>query len=598
MKKSTIYFWIFGVVALLVVLLLVWIVVGPSGPIIVSKQTTFLTEPLRSDGLVDYPQAILNMQGKNVSPEENAAIPFLQATWPCELSPEHQPLVCDELQMPMPPVDGMKSLYNEQLRSLVGEQLGKMAPQTGTAPPQPLAQPEVHEIISAAHNTPWTRDQLPAVADWLDEQQPHFAKLHEMNDRPKFYLPSPSLLDHKNDYLFASLLPTVQHQRDAARSLSVRAMLAIGENRPYDAWEDIKTSFRLSNCYSQPGFLIELLVCNAIRGMAIQQLMVLLSSEECDAALLDEIEKYLAGLQPYDEMAPSIDTMERIAGLDAAIAFSTHKVDAQEMLGGGNDAAVGTLTYAPFDRNAMLARLNVWYDRIAATAEIDDLEERQKAMEQLEIDLQAETQGAVTAGNIAGAIFNQTARGELIAQVLAGLLLPAVTQAVWAEERLNLQMQMTRVAVALEKYKLEKGDYPDTLAPLENRIDPALLKDPYSPAQLRYQKRPPGFLVYSVSRDRIDNGGNSHDGEIVAGEWITGSPVSDWKKGDFVIRIPMPKKSLADFFPLNQPADADGDATAPVEEEPLSEEDATTLKEASTPEAPVESAEETATPDE
>ncbi|TWT38561.1 hypothetical protein [Blastopirellula retiformator] len=570
MKKSTLYFWIFGGVSLLVVLLLIWIVAGPSGPILVSKQTTYLTSPLRSDGLVDYSQAIIDMQGQDVSPEENAAIPFLEATWPCDIPPEQQALVCDALQMPLPPVDGMLSMYNDQLSAQVGRQLGQLAPQPGTAPAEPLDTSEVFEIMAQVTQVPWTRGQVPDLADWFEAQQPHFDKLQEMNERPKYYLPSPTLLANKNEFLFAALLPTVQHQRDVARALMARAMLAIGEQRPQDAWQDIKTCLRLSGCCSKPSFLIEALVCDAIRGIALNALAQLLASGQCDAALLAEIEAYLAALPPFDEMAPSINTLERLGGLDAALAFCTKKAGANEMLG-GSGAAVGAFSYAPFDRNAMLMRLNVWYDRIAATTEIDDLEQREAALEQLELDLSAEVEGATSPGNIAGAIFNQRARGEMVAQVLAGLILPTVTQAVYAEERLNLQLQLARVAVALERYKLENGDYPEALAALEKRIDLALLKDPYAPAQLRYAKRPPGFLLYSVGRDRIDDGGASQDGEIVGGEWIAAATPLRPQNWDMVIRFPLPKKSIEDFLPWNLDQVGDSLPTDPVEEEPAEE---------------------------
>lgn len=601
MKKPTVYFFVIGGILLLTVLLLVWVVLGPSGPIIVSKQTTYLTEPLAADGLIDYRQAIVDLQGKDVLPEENAAIPFLQATWPCDLDAEHQVLVCDALQMKVPAADGMEQLYNEELLAKITKRLNDYAETLPNYDPIqfPTGTQNSTDLISETHYAPWTRDQIPELADWLDQQQPHFAKLGEMPSRPKYFLPSPNLLDDSDEYLFAALLPTVQHMRDVSRALATRSMLAIGENRPNDAWEDVKLNFTLSRCCNQPDFLVSHLVCIAIRGVSLETLNVLLASGQCDAALLDEIEQFLAQLKPFDDMTPSINVMERLGGLDAAISITEKKIDADDLLGTG-DGMLGSIAYAPFDRNAMLRKLNQWYDRIAMALEIDDLEEREQALEQLEDDIQTETQAAISAGNIAGAIFNQSARGELIAQIVTGLMLPAASQAVYAEERLNLQLQLARVTVALEKYRLEKGDYPDTLAPLESRVDPALLNDPYAAGQLRYEKRPPGFLLYSVARNRIDDGGLSQDGEIVGGEWITGEPVSDYQKGDQIIRFPQPKKSVTDILPWNRPPEDDGDATNALDEEPAAEleeaaEEKPTADETEQPE-PVQETDATETP--
>ncbi len=49
------------------------------GGIIISRETTFLTGPLRKDGSVDYLAALNERCSKGVTPENNAAIPLLQA---------------------------------------------------------------------------------------------------------------------------------------------------------------------------------------------------------------------------------------------------------------------------------------------------------------------------------------------------------------------------------------------------------------------------------------------------------------------------------------------------------------------------------------
>ncbi len=57
-----------------------------SGPrITVSKETTYLTGPLRPDGTVDYLAAVNEHCSQGVTPENNAAVPLLQAIGPKEV---------------------------------------------------------------------------------------------------------------------------------------------------------------------------------------------------------------------------------------------------------------------------------------------------------------------------------------------------------------------------------------------------------------------------------------------------------------------------------------------------------------------------------
>jgi hypothetical protein len=54
----------------------------PPGPkITISRETTFVTGPLRPDGSVDYLAAINERYSKGVTPDNNAAVPLLQVLY-------------------------------------------------------------------------------------------------------------------------------------------------------------------------------------------------------------------------------------------------------------------------------------------------------------------------------------------------------------------------------------------------------------------------------------------------------------------------------------------------------------------------------------
>jgi len=65
---------------------------GPESPIVVSPETTLLTEPLAADGLPDYARHALTLADRGTPPADNAAVPLLEAFWPMDL-----------VRLPLPP---------------------------------------------------------------------------------------------------------------------------------------------------------------------------------------------------------------------------------------------------------------------------------------------------------------------------------------------------------------------------------------------------------------------------------------------------------------------------------------------------------------
>ena len=79
-------------IALATLILAVWqdqLAAGkkPRGEITISKETTYITEPLRKDGYVDYVAALNERFRAGVTPENNAAVPFWKAMGPGEIFP-------------------------------------------------------------------------------------------------------------------------------------------------------------------------------------------------------------------------------------------------------------------------------------------------------------------------------------------------------------------------------------------------------------------------------------------------------------------------------------------------------------------------------
>jgi hypothetical protein len=71
--------------------------------------------------------------------------------------------------------------------------------------------------------------------------------------------------------------------------------------------------------------------------------------------------------------------------------------------------------------------------------------------------------------------------------------------------------EATLAVLALRRWQLEKGTYPESLESLvvEGYLQ-ELPDDPYSDGILRYEKRDDNFILYSLGRNFVDDGGVQH----------------------------------------------------------------------------------------
>jgi|SRR6185503_4807487 len=91
---------------------------------------------------------------------------------------------------------------------------------------------------------------------------------------------------------------------------------------------------------------------------------------------------------------------------------------------------------------------------------------------------------------------------------LSGLLTPSLHPALERIGEAVARMRVTQSALAVERYRMtHQGALPDSLGQLVPEELPAVPEDPFDGKPLRYTKASPGFLVYSIGKDRKDDSG-------------------------------------------------------------------------------------------
>src|SRR4051794_31750173 len=85
-RKRSALWWI-AAAAFFLFLLFLYQLLGPNPPIIVSRQTTYITAPLVRNGLPDYEKYWFQQSRKGITSENNAAVLLRQALGPGDTSP-------------------------------------------------------------------------------------------------------------------------------------------------------------------------------------------------------------------------------------------------------------------------------------------------------------------------------------------------------------------------------------------------------------------------------------------------------------------------------------------------------------------------------
>jgi hypothetical protein len=128
--------------------------------------------------------------------------------------------------------------------------------------------------------------------------------------------------------------------------------------------------------------------------------------------------------------------------------------------------------------------------------------------------------------------------------ILARQLIPAIVKVSQAYHRHTAQLRSAIALVATERYRRVNGKWPEKLTDLVPKYLEKVPRDPYDGEPLRYRRLPDGVVVYSVSQDLTDNGGNLSDNQNTTGTdlgyrlWDVNKRRQPWKPREDITTSP------------------------------------------------------------
>ena len=140
----------------------------------ISKETTYITEPLRADGYPDYVAALDQRFSRGVTPENNAAVLFWRAMGPSAVDKRDREKYFQKLGIAPLPVDGD---YFADAEAYVDRVKGPASREEIQS-----RHSEVWEQMKSAERRPWSKDEFSTLADWLAANEKPLALLVEASE--------------------------------------------------------------------------------------------------------------------------------------------------------------------------------------------------------------------------------------------------------------------------------------------------------------------------------------------------------------------------------------------------------------------------------
>ncbi len=562
-------------------IVIVWLAIAyrlPGPAIVVSRETTFLTEPLHADGLPDYTRYLLDREREGVTAENNGAIPFLQAMWPAGLKELDYGPISKELGMEIPRERGMRDAsLNKELIAKLAEWLVSIDPQRAELvrqreeraeaeldmddlweEPEEEYDPkdEAYNLVYWGQEQPWRREEIPLLAEWVDQHRPFYDLLHEAAARERFYCPSPDFLGTPQVDMVRARFPVSQDVRSAVRCLALSANLALGEGDTAAAWRDCRAMFRLADHVPREFMLGELISINT-ETAAHETARLILSDPQLDAVTAREMLEFFRELPARDGLAELVDTWERMAALSYSIGMSQQGGDLRRLEDDNQTDASGKSFDRSLDWNWVLLEINLAYDAIVADLESGNWK-RGATLNPFGglLSDDPEPPGPVRAVK---AYASRRARTREIGLMMLPALLPAWQHGMQAQVQANNHRQLLTVAAALTVYRLEQGEYPEHLTDLVPALLPALPADPYHGSPPVYRRMDGGFLLYSLGPNGQDEGGSNDQLNILEGAEVILYDLEETLENENNMRqlLGRPLVSEEEFAEIVKPADGE-----------------------------------------
>jgi hypothetical protein len=322
----------------------------------------------------------------------------------------------------------------------------------------------------------------------------------------------------------AILLPHLADIKRSARVLQLRALAELQNGQSDKALADVNLILRLSDSIRSEPFLISHLVRIAIVNIALQPVWEGLVAHQWSNTQLAELESELSKVDLLADYHKAMRGELMFCEIGDIEYLRQFPAEASDLMGEtAGDSSARTL-----QRIVWLAIPSGWFYQ----------NELGCARAMLEYYLPMADVGkrmvrpvdVRRAGSAVGDELKHATPYNLIVRLLVPALINAVKRPAYGQESVDL----ARTAIALERYRLAQGAYPESLNLLVPQFLAQLPHDIINGQPLHYRRTADGqFVLYSIGWNETDDGGvvvlnkgSSSTVDINRGDWVWSSSAS------------------------------------------------------------------------
>jgi hypothetical protein len=513
--------------------------------VVISKETTYFTGPLRPDGGVDYVAALNRRYSEGVTSENNAAVAIWQALGSSRIDRELRKQCFGQLGIPELPEKGDYLIEAWDMPEF--KELARQYPKGEVA---------FRDIVWAqffkATETSWSKEEYPLWAAALERNHKPLKLLAEGLTRPRFYWP---LVPRDGQSEIVGRL-VGNEGRCTAWFLSLQAMFQSQDRNVSDKWQDVMALYRLERLLSQAPLVVDWIMAARTSNFARRAAVIVSQNRNITAAQAKDCQRQLCDLPAMRPLWKSYDVGNRCYSIEMMMMFAATKDAANhfDMLDPGGekgrervDAFRRLIVDDELDWSEFLRCHNAGHDRLVAAWKCPTIAKTFAALTELE------TKARQRANSTADFLLAKRPDGverlapKVKAQCLANLMmLPSVFASrpvARVEQQRQAYENLAILAFALAGYRADHDEYPRGLAQLTPTYIDAIPQDPFTDGDLRYRAENGGYLLYSV-------GPNGKDDDGFGGEHVPDSATEEqrmaWPRprpwDDLSIRTP-PKKT-------------------------------------------------------
>jgi hypothetical protein len=472
----------------------------------VSTETTYITGPLDKYGYVDYVTALNERLGQGIKPEENANVLLWQVFGPYP-----------EGKHPMPAEYwrwlGIESPPEEGNYWVSWDKWVKANPALQVQ----VQEDSTNDPLDWARYWPWSADQEPELANYLRRNEKSLALVVDATKRLRYFNPIvPERTEEWASSMFEAKIPKVQQCRELASALACRAMLRLAREENAEAWQDLLACHRLGRLVAQGSTLIQFLVGLAIDRIAGNADVVYLHHARLTSRQALKCLDDLRQLPTMPLLNESVNFVERFVVLDIYMMIIRGGAPTLDGLSKGGSFSLTRskgqswkrrVNFDPALRNLIKA-----FDQMNFAIQLPNRTERLREINSLVREMSKRAEKAKTVGSILNYVTTPSGRGETMGDILNNLWMPAeIAKVQGAAERLEQGRSNLRLAFALAAHHADQGKYPDKLEELVPKYLSSVPNDLFSEKPLIYRLDGPGYLLYSVGPNGINEEGPGND---------------------------------------------------------------------------------------